>query len=289
MSNIERLSVIILCAGEGKRLQDIAPGTPKSILTSNFWKKSFLELTLTHFLRKEIDKIIVIYGFKANTFENYIENSDYIRKLKANQKVFLLNTGSSYKKGPFHSFLSLIKATELDLEELDMLLIPGDILFSKKWISTVLEVVMEHIKKNSQHPLMFYRKIDEIIIDQYRKRNCKNLSTLEFEWEGGQSFVRSIHSTDLLNDLKEEDVFQTVPIFYFPGLFLHYITQLKEINLDHYAKLTEFLNQVYLKEEKVIAIELNKELAFYELDTKEDYEYIIENRKEILKKLKNGG
>ncbi|GAH66878.1 unnamed protein product, partial [marine sediment metagenome] len=61
LKNYNKLSLIILCAGEGKRIQKFFPKIPKSLIKIKKIGKSIVEYTLTQFLNVGAIKIFVVY------------------------------------------------------------------------------------------------------------------------------------------------------------------------------------------------------------------------------------
>ena len=275
------LSVIILCAGEGTRLKEVSLNVPKPILKIIGIGKSVLELTLAQLLNANINKIFLIYGFESKKFVQFVEDLDKsqtIKDFRLNDTVYLVNAEKKYKKGPFHSFLQILSVSNLDE---NILLIPGDTLYEDDLIKSVLKVVEEKIKNRRDEPVAFYRILNEDKINQYLVRNKCIISMVNIIERDLQKKLKLIEKVDIRNKDIKRPILQMIPILFLPSNFLKFLEDLK-INLENYSKLTDFINNVYLKEKTIKAVLIERNNDFIELDTKTDMQFIEENYNEIL-------
>ncbi len=277
LKNYNKLSLIILCAGEGRRIQRYIPDIPKSLMKIKRIGKSIVEYTLTQFLNVGAKKIFVIYGYKANTFIKYFKELDLkskIEKFHLNKTVFLVNAEKSYQKGPFHSFLEIFNEPNFTLGDNFFLLFPGDTLFEDELINAILGCIKEEIKKRVNMPIIFYREFDKNLIAIYKSKKCFSISVVNILKEKHHEFLKSIEQIDIKSNKFEKSIFQVIPIYFFPSKFLKEIRDSIDINLDNYSNLTEFINNVYLKEKQVLIHKINKSLNFFEVDTIEDLQFL---------------
>ena len=283
MKNYKELSLIILCAGEGKRIQRYIPNLPKSLIKIKSLGRSIVEYSLTQFLYAGIKKIYIIYGYKAKTFIKYfeeLESKNKIENFQLNKSIFLISAERNHQKGPFHSFLGISDAHNFQINGNYSLLIPGDTIFENKLISSILEIVKVRMKLEHQEPLIFYREMDKNLIKIYKMRNCFLISVVKLLKYHGSKILKSIEKIDLRSENLEKPILQTIPIYFFPSRFLKEIKEFMNINLDDYSNLTEFINEVYLKKKQVYTHKINKSNNFFELDTIDDLHFIEEYYKE---------
>ncbi len=282
LKNYNKLSLIILCAGEGKRIQKFFPKIPKSLIKIKNLDKSIVEYTITQFLNLNFNKIYLIYGYKANTFITYIKDLELknkIDKFSLNNSIFPVNAEKNYQKGSFHSFLEIFNEPNFTLDDNFFLLIPGDTLFEDELINAILGCIKEEIKKRVNMPIIFYREFDKNLIEIYKSKKCFSISVVNILKEKNREFLKSIEQIDIKSNKLEESIFQVIPIYFFPSKFLEEIRDSIEINLDDYSNLTEFINNVYLKEKQVLTHKINKSLNFFEVDTIEDLQFLEANFK----------
>jgi choline kinase len=275
------LSVIILCAGEGTRLKEVSLNFPKPIIKIPRIGKSVLELTLEQLLNANISKIFLIYGFEGEKFVQFVgdlEKSQRIDNLRLNDTVYLVNAEKKYKKGPFHSFLQILSVSNLNE---NIILIPGDTLYEDELIKSALKVVEERIKTKRNEPVAFYRILNEDKINHYLVRNKNIISVVNFVEREALKELRSIEKVDIRNKDTKRPILQMIPILFLPTNFLKFLEDLK-INLENYSKLTDFINNVYLKEKKIKAALIERNNEFLELDAKTDMQFIAEKYYEIL-------
>ena len=103
------LPIVILAAGEGKRLSEINPNLPKSIYPITKEQKSLLDYTLRLLLENPSVEIIIIGGYQFDALEQYL-NSRYTEEKR--KQIILVDSGSEWKKGPLYSLLSAQKVLE---------------------------------------------------------------------------------------------------------------------------------------------------------------------------------
>jgi len=277
VKNYNKLSLIILCAGEGKRIQKFFPKIPKSLIKIKKLDKSIVEYTITQFLNLNFNKIYLIYGYKANIFINYIkdlESKNKIENFHLNNSIFPVNAEKNYKKGPFHSFLEILNEPNFIFDDNFFLLIPGDTLFENELLNTILGCIKEKIRENANMPIIFYREFDKNLIEIYKLKKCYSISAVNILKQKNHEFLKSIEKIDIKSRKLEEPIFQVIPVYFFPSKFLKEIRDSIDINLGDYSNLREFINNLYLKEKKILTCKINKSLNFFEVDTIEDLQFL---------------
>ncbi len=282
LKNYNKLSLIILCAGEGKRIQKFFPKIPKSLIKIKNLDKSIVEYTITQFLNLNFNKIYLIYGYKANIFIKYIkdlESKNKIDNFHLNNSIFPVNAEKNYQKGPFHSFLEILNEPNFIIDDNFFLLIPGDTIFENELLNSILGYIKEKIGKKINMPIIFYREFDKNLKEIYKSKKCFSISVVNILKEKNNEFLKSIEQIDIKSNKLEKSIFQVIPIYFFPSKFLEEIRDSIDINLDDYSNLTEFINSVYLKENQVLTHEINKSLNFFEVDTIEDLQFLEANYK----------
>jgi len=105
----ENLSIVILCAGEGKRLKKITKSTPKPLLKiKSLRNEILLQNTIFKLINLGIKQIAIITGHLGDIIQNFISNLVKENKYLLN-KLEIINSEGQYRLGPLYSFLSITK------------------------------------------------------------------------------------------------------------------------------------------------------------------------------------
>jgi len=112
------LKVIILAAGEGKRLRPLTNNIPKALI--KYKSKSLIDYQLSVFKNLGIDDIIIVKGYKADTFNRsdvkFVINENY----ESTNMVYSLFCANQYFSN-------------------DMIISYGDIIFESSIVETLIK------------------------------------------------------------------------------------------------------------------------------------------------------
>ena len=115
-------------------------------------------------------------------------------------------------------------------------------------------------------PLLFFReiKVDVLIKNQ----NLKQISTISTRKKENNLYLEEINQLNLEELSKSDFVSQIIPIFFIPFEFIN-LMKFNDKNLS-YNTLREFFNQSAKNNKEILAVKINKNLEFYDIDYKED-------------------
>ena len=103
----EKLTIVILCAGEGKRLKKLTRYTPKPLLKIKaLGSELILQNIIFKLIKLEIKQIIIIIGHLGNQIREFVSRQIKNDILLQN-KLVIINSENQYKFGPLHSFLNI--------------------------------------------------------------------------------------------------------------------------------------------------------------------------------------
>jgi NDP-sugar pyrophosphorylase family protein len=97
-----KITSIILCAGEGTRISDFIRSKPKPLIEIN--KKPILSYLIFNLIKSNTTSIIIVTGHLQEQIENYIESIKQ-KNETLKKKILIINSGNEYQKGPLYSFL----------------------------------------------------------------------------------------------------------------------------------------------------------------------------------------
>ena len=140
----ENLSIVILCAGEGKRLKKITKSTPKPLLKiKSLGNEILLQNTLFKLIELGIKQITIIIGHLGSTIHEFV--SSLTKKyLSLQNKLVIINSENQYKFGPLYSLLSITKNKTIYNKNNYYLLIPGDTLFDLNLLKEILSIISKN-------------------------------------------------------------------------------------------------------------------------------------------------
>ena len=200
------MKAIILAAGSGSRLHEITGGLPKPLVDIN--GNSLIQRQIDLLKEKNIDKIIVVTGFKSNEFK--LKDVSYIDDLE-------------YDK---HDQLGSLIAAESELND-DIIITFGDILFDNDIIEQVLSAQSdfaaaidldwtESYEKRIDNPIELAGKVlvkDEKILEFSENLPIKKdgfligefLGIIKMKKIGAEIFRQSLHDLIQNHDGKFHD------------------------------------------------------------------------------------
>lgn len=119
------MQAIILAAGLSKRLRPLTDSVPKCLL--KIGDRTILEMTINNLLRNNIDKIIIVSGYRENMIKEYI-----VKKYASLDVTFLTNRDYENNNNSYSLWVTKNHITD------DALLLDSDILFDYRIISKLL-------------------------------------------------------------------------------------------------------------------------------------------------------
>ncbi|MFX1395760.1 MAG: NTP transferase domain-containing protein [Promethearchaeota archaeon] len=273
-SNIHTsITVIVLCAGEGTRMGKLTHAVPKPLLKIRALNhKPILQYIIENLRRCGIANIIVVTGHLSEKIEHFIRNFD--------ENIVIVNLKNEYKKGPLDSFLSGLRALKFkknrSLSEKNpvYVVIPGDTLFDVKLFEEAFTLIQEIYSEKQLKPTIFYRKISlELFVAQKRRRDFPLIiSTAIIKSDDDKSFLEKIEQKIIKpSSFQGKEISQVVPIFAFPDVVINPIFHLE--NLVAERSLKALINRYALEVSEVLAVKINAQQGFFDIDEKEDLNF----------------
>jgi len=250
---INRSVVILLCAGEGRRMKAITSNIPKPLLKiPSLNNKHIIEVNL------------------ENSF---------------NKKVQIIYSKKEYKKGPLNSLLEVLnsqdfqaKMNELHKEDF-IFVMPGDTIFELELLNVIIDQINEFQIYLRKRPFIFYRLVKSNYSNNQndKKKRLKNISCAIIQEQEPFPLLKKIIQTDLNNFNSKQNIHQIIPIIVFPKYFMKKI--LKREPSIRERTIKAFLNHVINNGEKIFALEIVSEQNFYDIDEIEDLKLIRYKKK----------
>lgn len=271
----EKLTIVILCAGEGKRLKNIAKNTPKPLLKINgLENESILQNTIFKLIKLGIKQITIIIGHLGNTIREFV--STLIKKDLSLQNTLVINTADQYKLGSLYSLLSITKNKSIFTRDKYYLLMPGDTIFDVNLLREILSIISKNFKSVQKYPFVFYRNI---AIERLRETHKKNkvISNAELERSGSEIVLKRIFPLKIRNIRSEARVNEIIPIFALTYDLINEILNLKDQIPGN--TVWESLNYLISNKKKIIALNIEGKYKFYDIDDKNDLNILKKKRK----------
>ncbi len=271
----EKLSAVILCAGEGTRLRNITKTTPKPLIKIESLNNiSILHHNINNLINLEINQIGVVIGYLGDSIRESLLSLE-----KNNQtiqdKLVIIETENQYKFGPLYSFLSIIRNKDFFTSSRHYLIIPGDTIFNYNLLEEVLTIISYNFDLIHKHPFIFYRAIKLKSLKKLYNRN-KIISNAEIEAFGSQVILRRINQEKIREFSSRYVMNQIIPISIFSFEFINKILNLK--GTIHFKTVWETLNYMIESGNKVLAFEIKCKQHFYDIDNKVDINNLKKKR-----------
>ncbi|GAG80662.1 unnamed protein product, partial [marine sediment metagenome] len=94
---MENLTIVILCAGEGKRAKGIADNIPKPLIkVESLNNQSILTILISNLYRFGIKSIVIVTGYLSKVIEKDI-NSFQAKNTYKSGTIIINNAGNRYK------------------------------------------------------------------------------------------------------------------------------------------------------------------------------------------------
>lgn len=274
----KKLTIVILCAGEGKRLKKLTRYTPKPLLKIKLLEnESILQNTIFKLINLGIKQIAIIIGHLGDKIQEFISylvknNKSLLKNLE------IINSESQYKLGPLHSFLSITKNNTIFNHNNYYILIPGDTIFDLNLLEEILFIIMNNFELLQKYPFVFYRNIESIRLnDTYDKK--KLISNAELDKAGSEIVLKRISQLKMKNIHSKAIIHQIIPIFALNYDFINNILNLK--NEIPAITIWETLNYMISKRRKVVAFNIENKYQFFDIDEKYDLKKLKKKKRTI--------
>ena len=269
---IEKLSFIILCAGEGTRLKEITRTIPKPLIKiKGLNNVSILNHTINNLLNLKIHKIVIVIGYLGDIIREFISNLIERNQFLYN-KVIIIDTKNQYKLGSLYSFLAITNNKSIFTSDNYYLLIPGDTIFDFSLLKEILSIISNNIKIVQNHPIIFYKTIElKEIYDE-----LKIISNAEVEKFDSENILKRISQVRIKNIPYKGVLNQIVPVSVLNYDFINEILNLKEE--IPYNTVWESLNYLINNGKKIYAFEIESKHQFYDIDNKNDLKSLKKKR-----------
>ncbi len=263
----EKLSVVILCAGEGTRLKEITKNIPKPLIKIELLNNTtILNHLINNLIFLGIKQIAIVIGYLGDRIRDFI--SSIIKNNRSlEDKLIIINTENQYKLGPLYSFLSITNNKILFNPANSYIMIPGDTIFHLSILKEVLLIISKNYQLIQDHPFVFYRNIRLKTLKKIHNR-IKLISTVEVEKIGSEIVLKKISQLRVCDILPMDVLNQSIPIFALSYDFINEILKLKEEILVKTVR--EAINHMIINGKKIFAFEIESKDYFYDIDNIDD-------------------
>jgi len=259
-----KITSIILCAGEGSRISDFIHNKPKPLIEIN--NKPILSYLISNLIKSQTTSIIIVTGHLQEQIENYIEiikqKDESLRK-----KILIINSGNDYKKGPLYSFLSITKEKNILKKDLIYLIFPGDTYFESNLISELFNSIRNNSSFIQNNSIIFYQELKGNNLKNTKTPN-KSISIIKTEKQESKEIVKEIRQIELTSISESSYYKQIIPLFV---LDYKFITNIIEIENKVSVKTIREIINILIKGKTILyAFCLKPNYKFFDIDTRSD-------------------
>ena len=267
--SIDKISVVILCAGEGTRIKDLTKNIPKPLLKIQALNNnSILHDTIDKLVSLGINDIMIVKGHLGEKIEKFVK-SLINNKPELKDIIRIIDSGTRYKLGPLYSFLSIAKSVLDDENVLVYLVIPGDTIFQEDLLNCVLSLVIDNISSIKHHPLAFYEDVQiNTLKDKFKEKTHALISVSEIDKRTDGYFLKKIIQKELHSLFNSEQVSYLIPVFALSRSIIKEIIELEEKMPVRTIK--EVINLFTEGGKEIYAMRVPNEYEFYDIDDKLD-------------------
>jgi NDP-sugar pyrophosphorylase family protein len=268
-SVLNRIIVIILCAGEGTRFINFVTEIPKPLIKVVSEKnRTLLEIILFNLYNQGINRFIVITGHLREKLEAHVKHIREINNFTRKELTSLYS--EQYKRGPFYSFLKIVEEFSLYSNDTVFMVVPGDTIFKLELLNEIFKSIEVCLKEEINSLLIFYRNIDGSTLKQ-KYVLSRSISIAKIEDFIPKEKLIQITQTNIHEISDEQEVKQMIPIFLLSYDFIQKISQF-EIP-DTIRTLREIINYSISKGEFINSIQISNKFDFYDIDYISDLEH----------------
>ena len=278
----KKLIAIILCAGEGTRIKEFSGKIPKSLIKieskENITIIGHLVSSLIHL---HFDQIGIITGYLGEKIVNYFSNDFKIDESQFD-KFKYIDASKNYRKGSLYSFLAIFNHKEILNPHFIYFIFPGDTIFNPDTIQSVINIFKKYPEIVDTYPVVFYRNIEIANLNNYFGSDClvkPSISIADIKPLKNKPYdlLKDMKIAEIAGNSSKFSVNQIIPIFIFNFKF---IAELHDIEKRISATtLREILINLIKKGRKVLAFNLKGNNDFYDIDTIDDLNRLIQKKK----------
>jgi len=263
---LDKITPIILCAGEGVRLKEITSKIPKPLLLINALdNKPILLHTIDLLVRVGVNRIAIVKGYLGDKIDDFIDNLKQER-VELKEKLVVVDALDQYKLGPLYSFLSVTKTINLFHRNYLYLTLPGDTIFEYELLNEIFSLLEENFKLKQKDPIIFFRQIKGSFLRQ--KDKSEQISCIDIEKINSKRFLKSIKQVKVSTISNSKSYNQIIPIFSFPWDFIQEIIKVeKKISVK---TIREAINHLIMQGNRIFAVKIDSKYKFYDIDNKFD-------------------
>ena len=278
---MENLTIVILCAGEGKRAKGIADDIPKPLIKVESLKNQpILTILISQFYRFGIKPIVIITGYLSKQIEKSII-SYQAKNLYERDTIIINNAGNRYKLGPLHSFLSITRNKRIFKSNELFLVIPGDTIFDYELMEVILNLLKENYAGVNQNSVIFYRRTTKLALNKETEKlesmRNKMVSCVRTKEKGSKQYVKEIYQKNIKTLSDEEELNQIIPAFIITYDYVKNFESLAtKVKLN---KIFDAINLSIKNNMEFLACRVKSDQNFYDIDTTLDLTFLNRNYK----------
>jgi len=263
---LDKITPIILCAGEGVRLKEFTSKIPKPLILINALdNKPILLHTIDLLVRVGVNRIAIVKGYLGDKIDDFIDNLKQER-VELKEKLVVVDALDQYKLGPLYSFLSVTKTINLFHRNYLYLILPGDTIFEYELLNEIFSLLEENFKLKQKDPIIFFRQIKGSFLRQ--KDKSEQISCIDIEKINSKRFLKSIKQVKVSTISNSKSYNQIIPIFLFPWDFIQEIIKVeKKISVK---TIREAINHLIMQGNRIFAVKIDSKYKFYDIDNKFD-------------------
>ena len=260
-----KISAIILCAGEGKRISDFIQNIPKPLIKVK--EKPLLMHIISNLNKKLLKSIIIITGHLGDEIEQYVSSIEKTN-ISLHEKIKLIDSGENYKKGPIYSFLSITNDRTILKRNKFFLLIPGDTYFDPDIFPEIFDKILRAFDVFKTKSLIFYQKLKGNLLKSKADYD-KRISIVKLEQLKSEENIKEIKQKKIFEIDNDEEVNRILPIIAFNYKFVNRIINAeKEISVSTIREAVNYIIQQ--KKHAFRAIPIKSHYKFFDIDTQSD-------------------
>ena len=250
---------------------DLAGKIPKPLIKiKNLNNISILEHSIHSLNKLEIGQIVIVKGHLGHKIDDFIVSLKKTN-LDFEEKLFVIDSKSQYKKGPLYSLLSITQNNDFFRKECVYIVVPGDTIFQFNLLNQIITLLLNNSKNFQENPAMFYRKIR--VNDLKKEQIPKMISTADIEKKHPLYMVKKLEKKKVQSLSDSANVRQVIPIFLFPYKFL--ITILEYVKSVKVNTIIEIVNEIISRGNNLIAVKISDDNNFYDIDIKSDIDNFL--------------
>ena len=270
----DKITSIILCAGEGTRISDFVRSIPKPLIEIN--SKPILSYLISNLIKSNITSIIIITGHLKEEIEKFVASLKQKDKSLRNL-ISIINSGTKYKKGPLYSFLSITQDKSILNKDSIYLVLPGDTYFESDLFYEIINIIYKNLAFVKSNSIVFYQKLQGIVLKNTPNSN-KLISAVKIEKKQKKEIVKEILKKKLITIDDKEHVKQIIPLFVFNYDLIKKILYLE--SKISAKTIREIINYIIKNKNILYAFPINSKYKFFDIDTKSDLTILNKKKKE---------